>query len=186
MPSTIRDVLLDYLEPTFDVCIEPMRLSSQFMENVLERLLEAAGPYEVHSFEMHVKGTQLILGFKAPIAPNLKHLTIDIKREHILAFLNRGKDIIRGQESNGDRSNSGPFMCSIRGYINDQTALDMNHGLVTVSRLTCGRFVLAADGKVKVAPPVSRRGLEDETTPKQPLILLCLEQLLVKAQESMQ
>ncbi|MCJ1381190.1 hypothetical protein MMC17_004299 [Xylographa soralifera] len=186
MPSTVRDVLLDYLTPTFDVRIEPMRLSSQFMENVLERLLEAARPHEAHNFEMQVKGIQLVVGFKAPITPNLRNLTIDIRSEDVLAFLNRGEAMIRGQESNGDRSRSGPFMCSIRGYMNDQTALDMNHDLVTVSRITCGAFVLAADGKVKVAPPVSRTALENETansTPNQPLDVLLLAQLVVEAQQ---
>ncbi|MCJ1431500.1 hypothetical protein MMC27_000853 [Xylographa pallens] len=186
MPTTVRDVLLDYLTPTFDVRIEAMRLSSQFMENTLERLLEAARPHEAPNFEMQVKGVQLVLCFKAPIAPTLRNLTIDIRKEDVLAFLNRGKAMIWGQGNNGDRSGSGPFMCSIRGYIKDQTALDMNHGLITISRLACGGFVLAADGKVKLGTPVSQTVLVDETansTPTHPLRETFVEQLLVKAQE---
>ena len=186
MPTTVRDVLLDYLTPTFDVRIEPMRLSSQFMEKTLERILEAVRPYEAPAFEMQVKGVQLVLSFKAPIAPNLKNLTIDVKREDVLTFLNRGRAMIWGQASDGDRSRSGPFMCSIRDYMKDQTALDMNHGLVTVSRLACAGFVLAADGKVKLATPVTQTVLGDETADSrsnQPLHVLLMEQLLVKAQE---
>ncbi|MCJ1287971.1 hypothetical protein MMC26_007324 [Xylographa opegraphella] len=185
MPSAVRDIVLDYLTPTFDVRIEPMRLSSHFIENVLERLLEAARPQDTHNFETQVRSIQLVLGFKAPIAANLRNLAINIRREDVLSFLDRGRVTIQGKENNGDHSRSGPFMCSIRSYIKKQTALDMHHCLVTVSRLTCAGFALAADGKVKVVPQVTLMAPEGETTnstPNLPLNVLLLEQLLIQAE----
>ena len=150
MPSTVRDVLIDYLTSAFDVHIEPMRLSSHFLENVLERLLETAGTHERHIFEPQVKGIQLVVGFKALIAPNMGNLSVDIKREDVPAFLNRGKAMTRKQEHDKYRSRSGSFMCSMRDYIKEQTVLDTKHSLVKILRLTCRGCVLVADGKLKV------------------------------------
>ncbi|MCJ1402891.1 hypothetical protein MMC11_006112 [Xylographa trunciseda] len=188
MPSTVRDVLLDYLTHTFDVRIEPLRLSSQFMGDTLDSCLEAARPQEIHHFEMQVKAIQLVLGFKAPITPGLRNLVVDIRKEDVLEFLSRGKAIIRVPKVDSGPCGRGPFMSSIRDYLQDQTALDINHGLVTISRWTCGAFFLAADGKVKIGPPVAVTIPEDEAVnirPNQQSNIFLLEQLLVKAEEGL-
>ncbi|MCJ1393888.1 hypothetical protein MMC18_006764 [Xylographa bjoerkii] len=186
MPSTVRDVLLDYLTPAFDVRIEVMRLSSRFMENTLEKYLEAARPQQPNHFAKQVKSIQLALGFKAPVAPHLRNLTIDIRREDVLEFLNRGKAMIRVRDNGNNAYGSGPFMSSIQGYIQDQTALNMSHGIVSISRLTCGAFVLTTNGKVKLAPLVTPTVAEDETAnpmTNRSLNIILLEQLLINAKE---
>ena len=186
MPAAVRDVLHDYLTTTFDTRIERMRLSNRFLDDILEKCLDAAQPQYADHFEKQIKGIQLVMSFKAPIAPGLKNLAIDLRREDVLKFLNRGKAIIRGGDISNDSEESGPFMSSVRGYIQDQTALNISHTLVSISTLTCGAFVLAADGNVKIAPPMAPTNAEDETVaviPNRSLSTLLLEQLIANSEK---
>lgn len=161
MPSGVRSVLLDYLTTTFDTRIEPLRLSSHFMEDVLEEfLVQATGP-DLTRLEKDIKSIQLVLGFKTPIAPELRSLVIDIRKVDVPQFLKQGMSIL--QQRTIDRANSsrgpeatngkleGPFMAGVRRHIESQTALDMNHMSIEISRISCGVCVLSADGKIKLS-----------------------------------
>lgn len=197
MPPGIRDVLLDYLTTTFDTRIEPMCLSSLFMEAVLESCLAETDSPESARLEKEIKGIQLVLGFKISTAPELKSLAIDMKKEDVRHFLNRGKLIVKEEivgrqqpgsgkdvKSNGPR---GPFMASVRRYVEDQTAIDMGHASVMISKITCGAFVLFGDGKAKlVAASVVLPAEETQADAEinRPLGALVLEQLINRAANS--
>ena len=196
MPTGFRECLLDYLTTTFDVRIESMRLSSQFMGNALEMYLENTLTGGTEHFESVKNGVQLVLGFGRPIAPALKSLSIDIRREDVLDFYKKGKTILenlppklwqaKGTEYRAGRysDTTGPFMAAVHLYLTLQVAMDIEHKDVSLSRASCGGFVLLADGKVKIHNLPAQATAEDElvlhTAPDEALLGL-LKLLLNKA-----
>ncbi|MCJ1474488.1 hypothetical protein MMC13_003146 [Lambiella insularis] len=193
MPSGIRSVLLDYLTTTFDTRIEPLRLSSHFMENVLESSLAKSTAPDSTRLEKDVKGIQLVLGFRIPIAPELKSLVIDIRKEDVIRFLRKGEHILRQRTS--DRANlsrglearddkpEGPFMAGVSRHIESQTALDMKHMSIEISRISCGVFALSADGKIKLMAPSAFDTAEMQPGFKgiRPVFTLLVQRLLDKS-----
>jgi len=162
-PPALRDSLIAYIGTTFDTRIEPMRLSSHFMGDMLELYLGELLNAGSEQSEKVMKGIQLVLGFRNAVAPDLKTLSIDIRREEVTGFIKKGKTLIQEASSEGNAGQkvkgSGksdeqpkPFMTAMKKYIAEQTSMDIYHKDVFFSKLSCGGFVLTADGKVRFFP----------------------------------
>ena len=174
LPTGLREHLLNYLANTFDVRVESMRLSSQFMGDVLEMYLEETLKGGTEHFEKVPKGVQLVLGFRGPIAPALKNLSIDIRREDVLGFCKKGKVILENLQSKirhtkgteykayGHSNKNGPFMTALHLYLIQQAAVDIEHKDVSLSKVSCGGFVLFSDGKVKIHNLPAQPTIEDD------------------------
>ncbi|MCJ1410593.1 hypothetical protein MMC19_004679 [Ptychographa xylographoides] len=157
MPSILRDVFLNYLATAFDSRAEVMRLSTQFIGDMLDAHLLRLSE-DLESLERNtMKGLELTIGFNAPSSPDLKTLTINIRKEDVLQFLRDGKMLIdQATMDHGDLHHGkinrpqGPFMISFTRYIKHHTALDINHHLVFISKVTCGGLVLTSSGKIRM------------------------------------
>ncbi|MCJ1249717.1 hypothetical protein MMC30_006943 [Trapelia coarctata] len=195
MPPALRDSLIAYIGTTFDTRIEPMRLSSYFMGHMLEQYLEESVNAGSEQFEKMMKSIQLVLGFKNIVAPDLKALSIDIRREEVTGFITKGKALIQKASSGGSagrrvkQSGEGdkqprPFMTAMKKYIAEQTSLDIEHKDISLSKLSCGGFALSADGKVRFLAPIPTALTEDglpESQLAQGAIAGMMEQLLAEA-----
>ena len=196
MPPALRDNLIAYIGTTFDTRIEPMRLSSQFMGDMLELYLEDVLAAVNEQYEKRTKGIQLVLGFRNAVSTDLKSLSVDIRREEVMEFIKKGRSLLKKPSSEIDsavrRANrSGesdkqpkPFMTAMKSYIAEQTALNIEHKDVFLSKLSCGGFVLTADGKVKFLAPTpilaTENGLPDSHAPQR-IITGVMDALLSEA-----
>ena len=172
MPSALRDSLIAYIGMTFDTRIEPMRLSSQLMGDMLELYLEESVRAGDDQLGKMMRGVQLVLGFRNAVAPDLKTLSVDIRREEVTGFIKKGKAIIQeaSSEANAGRrvkrvgdsdQQPKPFMTAMKKYIAEQTSLDMEHKDVFLSKLSCGGFALTADGRAMFINPTPTVLTED-------------------------
>jgi hypothetical protein len=147
MPTALRERFLSYLAITFDTRVEPMRVSGELMGHMLDDYLEIDLESGLEQFEHTVKAVQLGLGFSQPVAPSLRSVSIDIRREDVLGFIDKGKAALEKAPSNG----IGPFMTAMRQYLLEQTTMDIAHDDVTLTRVSCGGFTISSDGKLKLA-----------------------------------
>jgi hypothetical protein len=167
MPGPLRETFLDFLATTFDAHATPLRLSSDFLSEMLERYIAdlvpenmlASDTESAKTIRTFVKDVQLTLGFGAPAAPNLKSMDITVAKEDVPRFIVRGKKILQMQESKGHK---GPFVAALNRYLAAHTALDMEKGEVQVAKIACGGFVLGAEGKAKIFRPMIQEEDEEE------------------------
>lgn len=198
MPPALRETLIAYIGTTFDTRIEPMRLSSVFMGDMLEVYLEGIMQAGNEYFEKIMKGIQLVLGFRKEVVPDLKSFSIDIRKEEVRGFMEQGRALLTqsplGDSASRRASENGevgkhpkrpsPFMAAMKRYFTEQTSLNIEHRDVYLSKLSCGGFVLTADGSVRflVPPSIALRedGLPQSQTP-QSTITSIVEAFLAEA-----
>ena len=159
MPSSLRSTVQDYLTASFDTRIEEMRLSSSSLAAALEGFLADISPLGAGTMAKVVKDLQITLAFRGPVAPSLRTLDITIRREDVRGFMRRGGSMAAGKIGGA----TSPFMTALGAYLEVHLALDIAHEDVGVSKVACGGFVLAREGRVKiVAPTGGESGEEDE------------------------
>jgi len=198
MPPGLRESLIAYIGTTFDTRIEPMRLSSGFMGDMLEIYLEGIIQAGNKYFEEIMKGIQLVLGFRKEVVPNLKSFSIEVRKEEVMGFMEKGRALLKqpplgytaSKRANEDGEvgkhpkRPSPFMAAMKRYITEQTSLNIEHRDVYLSKLSCGGFVLTADGSVRfLAPPstvLEEDGLPQSQTP-QSTITSIMEAFLAEA-----
>ena len=146
MPSALRSTLQDYLTTTFDARIEETRLSSTFLAAALEGFLADLSPLGAAGMAKVVKDLQITLAFRIPVTPSLRTLDVTIRREDVWGFLVKGKSTAAGKDGGGAKA----FMSALGGYLKAHLALDITHEDVRVSKVACGGFVLARDGRAKI------------------------------------
>ena len=165
MPTSLREILLDYLATTFDTRAEVMRLSNGFISGALDNYLQTISNSGSWHLQKVVKDVHLTLGFKAPIAPSLRSLDITIKREDVLQFLKRGERSRKSRDPGSqDRRKrkrddkmeaNGPFIIALSDYIREHLAVDISHEAVFLSKVSCGAFVLGREGKARIQSPMA-------------------------------
>ena len=165
MPTSLREVLLDYLATTFDTRAEAMRLSNGFIGGALDDYLQTILRGGSRHLQKVVKDMHLTLGFKAPVAPSLRSLDITINREDVLLFLKQGEmsrqtrdpGSKNGRKRKKDNSMEadGPFMIALSDYIIEHLALDVSHEAVFLSKVSCGAFVLGREGRARIQSPIA-------------------------------
>lgn len=158
MPSPLRSTVQDYLTTTFDTRIEDMRLSPRLLAAALEGFLADLSPLGAGGLAKAVKDLQLTLAFRGPVVPSLRTLDVKIRREDIRGFMARGGSMGAGKDA-GDAS---PFMTALGAYLKAHLALDMAHEDVGVSKVACGGFVMAREGRVKIVAPAGGEGGEGD------------------------
>ncbi|MCJ1232171.1 hypothetical protein MMC14_000120 [Varicellaria rhodocarpa] len=186
MPSSLREILLEYLATAFDTHAEPMRLSSRFLGQSMDDLFEISLQHGHDQSKSMIRDVQFTLGFKSPIAPSLRNLDITIKRDDILSFLKEGKKL---EEKAGSSKliltrSSGPFMVALSHYLRTHLAMDLSHDQIHVSKASCGSFALAREGRVKVKRPMATSSLEDgsgDSNSDQRAVSNLIDQLLKEA-----
>ena len=165
MPSAVREVFIDYISTAFDARIDTMRLPANVLGEALEGYLEEVESTE-DGIQKLVKEIQLSLGFKVE---GLKSLDITIKREDIIQFLNKGREVV-SKGVNG--KTKGPFMVALKQYLSNHLALDVEHGDVFLARVACGAFALGREGKFKLFAPSFDYEDEDEDESSDPVAIV--------------
>ena len=197
MPTSIRELLIEYLTTTFDTRVEPMRLSSDFLGQLFDSFLETASRDGPGQLEKVVKDVHISFGFKPPVAPSLKSLDVTIQREDISSFLSLGRKSSKSMEHESDvrkakrRKESrmvatSPFMTALSTYLQTHLALNIYHRDVYVTKVSCGGFLLSRDGKARIQSSVTSIesiGLEnDESNPGQKAIARLIRDLVLASQ----
>ena len=176
MPASLRGVVVDYLTSAFDTRMEEMRLSSSLIQEVLEGFLgdlssspTTGGGVMVAQV---VKELQVTLAFRGDGGSALRSLDVRVRREDVEGFLRRGKAAAStspltttGGRRTGEVDGTvvggmGPFMGALGRYLKEHLALDIEHEDVGVSKVACGGFVLAREGRVKILAPGGAGGGE--------------------------
>jgi len=177
MPRALRATFLDFLAATFDTRASALKLPSQFLTNSLERYLSDLTTSEDGSVDAQkasktlrtiIRDLLVTVSFSTPgDKSSLKSMDILVNRDDLFRMMTRGRKL---QEINR-RSNTTapkldkPFTTSLAHYIDGHLAMNLNHDLVSITKIACGAFVLGAEGKVKLFPPASV-GDEDDVQTK--------------------
>ena len=167
MPSSLRDILLDYLATAFDTHAEQKKLSSDFLGQTTDDFLNIVSQGGEDQLKKAIKDVQLTVGFKSPIAPSLRSLDITVKSDDIASFLEEGKRFKKkaksdtlDQGANASQKTARPFMEAICQYLRAHLAMDMSHEKIFVSKIACGSFTLVREGRVNIKSPVSFEALD--------------------------
>lgn len=158
MPGSLKEVLVEYLETTFDSRVSSLNLPSQTITHIFEKYLsdvcigedgeELDSAERIRALRNIVKETEIFIGFKlASNSGALNSFEIHLAREDIPRLLTKGKSL---QHERPDKS---PFMLALTTYVQGHLALDLKHEKVRITRIACGAFVLGAEGKVKITEP---------------------------------
>jgi len=169
MPAAIREILLNYLSTTFDTHISPLKLRASFLTSALEsHLTRLTASTSTQSIPDILKAVQLQLSFPTS-TKLLKNIDISIAREDIPGFLARGK-LLSQQVQTGPvpdpSAPPGPFITALSHYTTTHLALPLFHPKTNISKLACGAFALASEGRIKLysPPPISSSTSDDGTT----------------------
>lgn len=169
MPAAIREILLNYLSTTFDTHISPLKLRASFLASALESHLTRLTTSTSTQFIPDIlKAVQLQLSFPTS-TKLLKNIDISIAREDIPGFLARGK-LLSQQVQTGPvpdpSAPTGPFITALSHYTTTHLALPLFHPKTNISKLACGAFALASEGRIKLysPPPISSSASDDGTT----------------------
>lgn len=155
IPAPAREVVLDYLTTTFDTHISPMKLPPTFLTSSLDCFLAHLTAHtSKQSIPDTVKALQIQLTF--PTATSvLKNIDITIAREDVPGFFSRGKAIQLGLQALRYQSGAmlDPFTAALSHYTAAHLSLPLTHPQIVISKIACGTFALASEGKVKLFPP---------------------------------
>lgn len=159
MPAPLRETVLEFLASTFDARASGLKLSQELMVESLERYLRElvtvdGGAMDAvqasKTFRTVVKDVLVTIHFADPDGTYaLRTMDIQISRDDI------GRFIAQGRKLSTDR----PFTAALSHYVKGHLALDLLHGHVRISKIACAAFVLGAEGKMKLFPPL--RAQED-------------------------
>lgn len=165
MPGTLRETFLDFLAATFDTRASAMKLSSSFITGATEKYLEDITSSEDGRLELVqadkalrtiTKDILVTLSFDIPGRSAVKSLDVTLSKDDTSSMILRGRKL---QEANRSDVAPGPFLLAVKEYLKTHLALDMGNSQVSISRIACGAFVIAAEGKLKlVAPPAGLNG----------------------------
>ncbi|KAJ9605401.1 hypothetical protein H2200_010058 [Cladophialophora chaetospira] len=158
-PPSASKPLRTYLEETFSLPqIQPLTLSSPFIQSTLEKYLLSVHP--------HILGTvKLTLSFTAPVAPQLKSLELALPSETVQTF---SSELLRSS-SRRSRPKENVFMNQLSSFVLNKSGLtiplirnvfgvkegewkpiDEQPGApVRVSRISTALFAIGVEGKVK-------------------------------------
>lgn len=167
MSGSLRDVLIEYLESSFDTRIAPLQLSSaqvidsfeQYVRSVCldEEEQELSSAERIRAIRNTVKDTQVFVGFDLPSNSGaLKTLDIHLAREDLPQLITRGKAL-----QNNTTADT-PFLQALSTYVDGHLALDLTHEKVKIVRIACDAFVLGIEGKVKLSEPTGNEQQEQQ------------------------
>ncbi|RAH72890.1 uncharacterized protein BO66DRAFT_426721 [Aspergillus aculeatinus CBS 121060] len=164
LPAPLRHTFLAFLSATFDTYAAGLTLPSGFLGGSLEGYLsyvreearkvgggagvEGGGDDVVGAV---VRDVHIVLGFQGPVAPGLRGLDVCLPRGVVGGLV--------GGVSEEDQSGGGDVLGKIAGYLDTHLAMrvDLKEGkgleggdVVRVTRVSCGGFMLGADGKMKL------------------------------------
>ncbi|OJK04968.1 hypothetical protein ASPACDRAFT_56376 [Aspergillus aculeatus ATCC 16872] len=164
LPAPLRHTFLAFLSATFDTYAASLTLPSGFLGGSLEgylscvreeaRKVEGGAGVEGGGEEVVgavVRDVHIMLGFQGPVAPGLRGLDICLPRGVVGGFV--------WGVSEEDQSAGGDVLGKIAGYLDTHLAMrvDLKEGkglgggnVVRVTRVSCGGFMLGADGKMKL------------------------------------
>ncbi|KAL2884806.1 hypothetical protein HOO65_090101 [Ceratocystis lukuohia] len=155
LPGPLKTVIIDFLQGIFDCRIVPLRLDVTTLVGIWEHWIRSTpiqGPT--------AKDFVLTLSFSIPHQPEedkidcgLTSLDVVVAADDLKKFVRRGKTLEQNSvESMAQRDIRGPFTTALAQYIHQNTALDIFHPAVSISKIACGGFVLSA-GRCKVFAP---------------------------------
>ncbi|KAH1548140.1 hypothetical protein KXV92_001169 [Aspergillus fumigatus] len=173
-PNPLRQAFISFLSANFDTYCSVLRLPSTFMCTALEMYIDilrsgdpdgSSGSYRV--VEDTVKETQLMLSFSPPVAPALRSLSINLPRGSFT-------DFVRGSNPNSELTHQkNSVLSGLSTYLEKHLAMKLNLGdldsghhpvnqPVRLTKIACGSFVLAGDGKMKLVAPSGQAGSSSE------------------------
>ncbi|OCL11839.1 hypothetical protein AOQ84DRAFT_352833 [Glonium stellatum] len=156
MPAAIREIFLNYLSTAFDTRISPLKLRPSFLTSALEsHLARLTASISTQSIPDILKVVQLQLSFPTS-TKFLKSIDISIAREDIPGFLKRGKFLSQQAQTGpvpDPSAPTGPFITALSHYTTTHLALSLFHPKTHISKLACGAFALASEGRIKLYPP---------------------------------
>ncbi|KFY80399.1 hypothetical protein V499_00748 [Pseudogymnoascus sp. VKM F-103] len=167
LPPPLRTTLLDFLATKFDTRASPMHLPSSFLKKALGGYIDAlvAGAGDVRG---GVREVVISLAFPAGGAGDagegggreLKNIDITISRDDIVNFLERGRNTSTTTTTNTPTppttTEHHPFWTALHTYTTTHLSLSLTSPSVSVVKIACGAFVIAAEGRVKISAPSAR------------------------------
>lgn len=169
MPNSLRETFLDFLSTTFDAYVSVLRLSGTYLTGSLEKYIsDLMTPTDSglentldgsRALRVVLKEVEVTIGFDLPSGnPGLKNMDVIITREDLSRWVSRGKKLgsTKARKSGEDAT---PFLDALSSYVRAHLALDLTHERVRILRISCGAFVLGAEGRVKITQPI--KGLTD-------------------------
>ncbi|KAF2837306.1 hypothetical protein M501DRAFT_978400 [Patellaria atrata CBS 101060] len=152
MPTTLRDLFIDYLSTAFDTRIAPMPLRPGFLTSSLENLLHNLSPPSPTETQTTQTLKTLHIQLTFPLlSPALKTLDISLSAADIPPFLSAGRALLSPEPPPSTTSPT-PFDLALSHYLRHHLALTLAPNSVTVAKIVCPPLALSAEGKVKLSP----------------------------------
>jgi hypothetical protein len=154
MPSSLRDVFVDFLTTTFDCRVFGLHLTSQYLVGTFEKYVADLSVGEdgdvldlgqsSRILRPIIKETVVFIGFDIPNASgSLKTIDIQIAREDLPRMIATGKPL----------DGESPFFDALASYVKTHLALNLWNEKVKIVRIACGAFVIGEEGKLKLTRP---------------------------------
>ncbi|RAL07676.1 uncharacterized protein BO97DRAFT_312680, partial [Aspergillus homomorphus CBS 101889] len=170
LPAPLRQTLVSFLASTFDTYCATLSLESGFLCGALSVYTRSLlggvnsedgeqgrhGAGEEGVVESVLRDLHIVLGFQGPVAPALRALDICVPRAAVAGLVAGG--------GGDDDDEDGDVLVKVGEYLDRHLAMKVDlkavgngvsPGVVRVTRIACGGFVLAADGKVKLVGPAA-------------------------------
>ncbi|KAA8646451.1 hypothetical protein EYZ11_000262 [Aspergillus tanneri] len=172
-PSPLRQNFISFLSDNFDTYCSSLRLPSQFMCSALEMYLNALklgdeGRDAQIVLEDIVKELQLTVAFSPHVAPALRSLNINVPQSSL-------KSVMLMSSGPSGTPGHGSVLSGLSAYVEKHLAMDLDLAgsssssnvtkqHVRVSKIACGGFLLAGEGRLKLVVQLGKPGSGDRST----------------------
>jgi Kinetochore complex Sim4 subunit Fta1 len=175
MPAAFRQTFLDFLTANFDTRASVMKISPQFMTEMLEKYLSDITTSENgfqdvtpanQAIKSIIKDVSITISFDIPGGSSaLKTMDVTIPKDDVWLMISRGQKL---QQINQLDANSKeidhPFTTALSHYIAGHLALSLESIHVNISKIACGAFVVGIEGRIKIFPPRDEDDIQRSAT----------------------
>ncbi|KAL5352224.1 hypothetical protein ACLOAV_002171 [Pseudogymnoascus australis] len=161
LPPPLRTTLLDFLATRFDTRASPLHLSSSFLKGALGGYIDAliAGGGDVKGAVGDVVVSLAFPTGDVGEGGELKSIDITIPRADLDGFLERGTNTTTSSTTApAPHEQQHPLWTSLSKHLSSHLSLSLSNPSVAVTKIACGAFVMAREGRVKVSAPGGGRG----------------------------
>ncbi|KAG5518067.1 hypothetical protein PMAC_003253 [Pneumocystis sp. 'macacae'] len=133
VPGDLLQIVITYLTTRFDTWAIPFRLGAETLAHLLQNYIMSVVPMSEEA------SLPLELTFSTKGIKGLKRITVGV----------------RGQDAQLWRERGSNFLEELKKHLEYQTAIDFNQ--LELSRIGCGGFIIAAEGKLKILKPIQQQ-----------------------------
>lgn len=163
MPAHLSKRLIDFLCSNFKVAATPIKIATTVLYNMLGNYLntlsmaskDRSDDVADDLYSTVLKDLKFCFAFGNPVSPQLRLLDVNVPNSVLCQSMSRTVQMRKSGRASGDTPKD--IIEELAAFFDRHTGLQIprpsqkdESDLIKVSKLACGAFVLAADGKFKL------------------------------------